>query len=178
MQTIGKLCAAKGLASRLSSSLFRLRIRFYCNSVLSVSNYALYSYVAEEFSKPLGSEGWFSAAQLSLVQVRSMIDEINYIHSLTASSFVQFIMYFLYLRAEIIAGTLKYFRTKSWDSDPPFTSTGKWTAHWLGDNWSEWDNLHYSIIGMLQFNQFGIPLVGADICGFIGKSGFQFIGIL
>jgi alpha-glucosidase (family GH31 glycosyl hydrolase) len=45
---------------------------------------------------------------------------------------------------------------------------GKWTAHWLGDNWSEWDNMHYSIIGMMQFNQFGIPLVGADICGFIG----------
>ncbi len=31
---------------------------------------------------------------------------------------------------------------------------------------------------MLQFNQFGIPLVGAAICGFIGESGFQFIGIL
>jgi hypothetical protein len=114
VQTIGKLCAAKGLASRLSSSLFRLRIRFYCNSVLSVSNYALYSYVAEEFSKPLGSEGWFSAAQLSLVQVRSVVDKINQIDSLTRFfSFVQFIMYFLYLRAEIIAGTLKYFRTKS-----------------------------------------------------------------
>ena len=48
--------------------------------------------------------------------------------------------------------------------------SGRWTAHWLGDNWSEWDNLHFSIIGMMQFNQFGIPLVGADICGFIGNS--------
>ena len=51
-----------------------------------------------------------------------------------------------------------------------FVGSGHWTAHWLGDNWSEWDNLHFSIIGMMQFNQFGMPLVGADICGFIGNS--------
>jgi alpha-glucosidase (family GH31 glycosyl hydrolase) len=31
---------------------------------------------------------------------------------------------------------------------------------------------------MLQFNQFGILLVGADICGFIGESGFQFVSML
>ena len=47
-----------------------------------------------------------------------------------------------------------------------FLGSGRWTAHWLGDNWSLWSNLHYSIIGILQFNQFGIPFVGADICGF------------
>ena len=47
-----------------------------------------------------------------------------------------------------------------------FLGSGHWAAHWLGDNFSRWSNLHFSIIGMLQFNHFGIPFVGADICGF------------
>merc|ERR1719357_2283344 len=34
-----------------------------------------------------------------------------------------------------------------------FVGSGKWTAHWLGDNWSEWDNLHFSVIGMQEFGK-------------------------
>lgn len=54
-----------------------------------------------------------------------------------------------------------------------FLGSGHWVAHWLGDNWSKWDNLHYSIIGMLTFNHFGVPFVGADICGYFNNADAQ-----
>ncbi len=47
-----------------------------------------------------------------------------------------------------------------------FPTSGKYSGHWLGDNTAAWPHLKYNIIGMLEFNLFGIPYVGADICGF------------
>ena len=37
-----------------------------------------------------------------------------------------------------------------------------------GDNHASYDDLYYSIPEMLSFQMYGIPLVGSDICGFIG----------
>ncbi|PCH40075.1 glycoside hydrolase family 31 protein [Wolfiporia cocos MD-104 SS10] len=51
-----------------------------------------------------------------------------------------------------------------------FPSSGKWTGHWLGDNYSKWTYLHYNIQGALQFQIFQIPMVGADTCGFTGNT--------
>ncbi|CAF3890842.1 unnamed protein product, partial [Rotaria sordida] len=47
-----------------------------------------------------------------------------------------------------------------------FVGSGQWGGHWLGDNNATWHEMKRSIIGMIEFNWFGIPFNGADICGY------------
>ena len=43
---------------------------------------------------------------------------------------------------------------------------GKYTGHWLGDNYSNYQYLRNSVDGIFQFMIYGITMTGDDICGF------------
>ncbi|XP_054838775.1 sucrase-isomaltase, intestinal [Eublepharis macularius] len=54
-----------------------------------------------------------------------------------------------------------------------YPSSGKWAGHWLGDNYSRWNDIAKSIIGLMEFSLFGMSYVGADICGFIDNTTYE-----
>ena len=51
-----------------------------------------------------------------------------------------------------------------------FPGAGRYAAHWTGDNAANWENLFFSIAGILNSNMWGISMVGADICGFFDST--------
>ncbi|XP_019398330.1 PREDICTED: lysosomal alpha-glucosidase [Crocodylus porosus] len=51
-----------------------------------------------------------------------------------------------------------------------FAGHGRYAGHWTGDVSSSWEQLSYSVAEVLLFNLYGVPLVGADICGFTGDT--------
>eukprot|EP01017_Pseudomicrothorax_dubius_P033412 TRINITY_DN4475_c0_g1_i5.p1 TRINITY_DN4475_c0_g1~~TRINITY_DN4475_c0_g1_i5.p1 ORF type:complete len:572 (+),score=92.43 TRINITY_DN4475_c0_g1_i5:38-1753(+) len=76
------------------------------------------------------------------------------------------------------AATHSYFQTAG--NRQPFIlsrstafGTGRIGFHWTGDNGSSFKWLRVSIPHLFSLNFFGIPFVGADICGFIGDTDPQ-----
>lgn len=49
-----------------------------------------------------------------------------------------------------------------------FPGTGRFAAHWTGDNAVTWNDLHWSVAGVINSGLYGMPMAGADICGFNG----------
>ncbi|KAM9296846.1 lysosomal alpha-glucosidase-like [Gastrophryne carolinensis] len=49
-----------------------------------------------------------------------------------------------------------------------FPGLGRYAGHWTGDIESTWEQLYYTIPAIVLNNMYGIPLVGADIGGFVG----------
>ena len=47
---------------------------------------------------------------------------------------------------------------------------GKYGSMWLGDNYSTQESMAFTAISIMANNVMGIPMVGADICGFIGNT--------
>ncbi|XP_035210738.1 lysosomal alpha-glucosidase-like isoform X2 [Stegodyphus dumicola] len=50
-----------------------------------------------------------------------------------------------------------------------FAGQGVHSGHWSGDISSTWEDMRYTIPSLLNFNLYGIPVVGSDICGFNGN---------
>jgi len=51
-------------------------------------------------------------------------------------------------------------------SKSTYHGSGQWAGHFFDNTHATWTGLHLSIVKMLQYNQFGIPLVGSNICTF------------
>ncbi|KAJ2711039.1 hypothetical protein H4R19_003445 [Coemansia spiralis] len=51
-----------------------------------------------------------------------------------------------------------------------FAGTGAVASHWTGDNSATWQDLQLSVAAVFDFGLFGIPMAGADICGFMGNT--------
>jgi alpha-glucosidase (family GH31 glycosyl hydrolase) len=54
-----------------------------------------------------------------------------------------------------------------------FPGSGQWASKWLGDNYAQWSFMEHSITGIFTFGMFGIPMIGADICGFLGNTNLE-----
>jgi len=81
---------------------------------------------------------------------------------------------FVLLEAE---ATYEFLKTKSEQpfvlSRSSFLGIGQFAANWNGDIGSDWSFLKYSIANSFNFQIFGGPFVGSDICGFTEASSVE-----
>uniref|UniRef100_A0AC35U2U3 P-type domain-containing protein n=1 Tax=Rhabditophanes sp. KR3021 TaxID=114890 RepID=A0AC35U2U3_9BILA len=51
-----------------------------------------------------------------------------------------------------------------------YVSSGRYGGHWLGDNNAHYQDMKTTVIGVQEFNMFGVTYVGSDVCGFNGNT--------
>ena len=51
-----------------------------------------------------------------------------------------------------------------------FVGHGQYGSVWTGDNSAIHDHMKLSFNQIINFNQYGLPFVGADVCGFAGDT--------
>jgi alpha-glucosidase (family GH31 glycosyl hydrolase) len=51
-----------------------------------------------------------------------------------------------------------------------YAGMGKYGYHWLGDNWSDVEYMKLSVDGLYEYQLFGLPFMGCDLCGFNGDA--------
>lgn len=54
-----------------------------------------------------------------------------------------------------------------------FAGSGRFTSHWGGDNTSTFGSMFLSIAQALTFMMSGLPMFGADTCGFSGNTDYD-----
>jgi alpha-glucosidase (family GH31 glycosyl hydrolase) len=86
-------------------------------------------------------------------------------HSLSGHMEAKATQEFLQGNNSVIPGKRTFLLSRS-----TFAGSGAHTQHWLGDNHRTYDDMKTSIAGVMNFNMFGIPVVGPDTCGFFGES--------
>ncbi|XP_025078671.1 sucrase-isomaltase, intestinal-like [Pomacea canaliculata] len=93
------------------------------------------------------------------------------VHSLYAHSMA---MRTVSVLRDIFPGKRPWTMTRS-----SFAGTGHYATKWTGDNRSHWREMHWSIIGIMEFGLFGFALNGADIAGFGTRqpTSYVFAGI-
>nr|CAD7447384.1 unnamed protein product [Timema bartmani] len=91
-------------------------------------------------------------------------------HTLSGQMPVQFLSIFLSLLASF--RVLAEIRAKRpfVISRSSFVGMGVYSGHWSGDITSSWSDMAWTVPELLSMSLFGIPLMGADICGFNGDT--------